>query len=166
MNVIETERIILRTWMQDDAVPALRIYGDAEVMQFIPVGVMTAEHVGGMLARFEEEHARESFGLWAVVEKATGAIVGECGLHRIPESGEVEIGWLFERASWGKGFATEAAGAVLEYGFATLRLQRIICLIDRENARSVAVANRLGFWYDGIGRYYRRDLMKYHRDAT
>lgn len=165
MNVIETERLMLRTWNDDDVEPALRIYGDGKVMRFIPVGVMNVEEIERMLRHFNEEYEREAFGLWAALEKETGAIVGECGLHRIPETGEVEIGWLFERAGWGKGLATEAARAVLEFGFTTAKLKRIICLIDRENARSVAVANRLGFCYDRIGRYYRRDLMKYYRDA-
>lgn len=162
MNVLETERLALRTWSADDAEPALRIYGDSDVMRFIPVGVMAVEQIVSLLTRFNEEFERESFGLWATVEKATGAVVGECGLHRISETGEIEIGWLFERAAWRKGFATEAARAILEYGFVKAKLQRIICLIDRENARSVAVANRLGFRYDRIGRYYHRDLMKYY----
>lgn len=166
MSILETERLLLRTWMDDDAEPAARIYGDVEVMQFIPVGVMGVEKIAPMLRRWNDEHERESFGLWAAVEKSTGAIVGESGLHRIPETGEVEIAWLFERTAWGKGFATEAARAVLEYGFAAAKLQRIICLIDRENARSVAVANRLHFWYDRIGRYYHRDLLKYYRDVS
>lgn len=161
MKVLETERLDLRTWEADDAEPALRIYGDADVMRFIPVGVLAVEQISRLLERFNDEFERESFGLWAAVERATEAIVGECGLHRIPETGEVEIGWLFERASWGKGFATEAARAILEHGFVTANLDRIICLIDRENGRSVAVANRLGFRYDRIGRYYHRDLLKY-----
>lgn len=166
MNVIETERLVLRTWNDGEAEQALRIYGDAEVMRFIRAEIMNVEQIERMLRRFNEEYERESFGLWAAFEKATGAIVGECGLHRIPETGEVEIGWLFERAAWGKGFASEAAHAILEYGFTTVKLRRIICLIDRENACSVAVANRLSFWYDRIGRYYHRDLMKYYRDAV
>ena len=163
MNVLETERTVLRTWAPDeDAAAAVRIYGDADVMHYIPAGVMDVEQIARLLQRFNEEFERESFGLWAVVEKATGTIVGECGLHRIPETGEVEIGWLFERAAWGRGFATEAARAILDYGFTKAGLQRIICLIDRENPRSVAVANRLGFYYDRIGRYYHRDLLKYY----
>ncbi|MDP9111390.1 MAG: GNAT family N-acetyltransferase [Candidatus Eremiobacteraeota bacterium] len=160
--MLETERTVLRTWTPLDATPALRIYGDAEVMRFIPVGVMDVEQITRLLARFNEEFELESFGLWAVIEKATGALLGECGLHRIPETGEVEIGWLFERACWGRGFASETARAILEYGFTTAKLRRIICLIDRENGRSVAVANRVGFYYDRIGRYYHRDLLKYY----
>ena len=166
MNLLETERLALRIWSTNDVEPALRIYGDADVMRFIPVGVMNSDQVASLLVRFNEEFERESFGLWATVEKATGAVLGECGLHRIPETGEVEIGWLFERAAWGKGFATEAARAILEYGFTVAKLQRIICLIDPENARSVAVANRLGFRYDRIGRYYHRDLLKYYLTAS
>ena len=152
--------------MDSDLDAAMAIYGDPEVMRFIPVGPMTRQHVARMLERFKEEDERSGFGLWPVLEGGSGNLVGEVGLHTIPQTGEVEIAWLFARSAWGKGYATEAARAVLEFGLREIQLARIICLIDRENHRSIAVVNKLEFRYDRIGRYYNRDLMKYYREPS
>ncbi|HEY8313502.1 MAG TPA: GNAT family N-acetyltransferase [Candidatus Baltobacteraceae bacterium] len=165
MSFIETQRLLIRKWMPSDVDAATAIYGDPEVMRFIPVGPLSREQTARMIERFVDEDERSGFGLWPVIAKETGAIVAECGLHTLAETGEVEIGWLFARDAWGKGYATEAGRAVLEFGFGEARLRRIVCLIDRENHRSVAVANRLQFHYDRIGRYYNRDLMKYYRES-
>ncbi|MGZ3498019.1 MAG: GNAT family N-acetyltransferase [Vulcanimicrobiaceae bacterium] len=165
MSFIQTDRLLIRKWMHSDLDAAMAIYGDPDVMHFIPVGPMTRDQVARMVERFIEEDERSGFGLWPVVERANGNLVGEVGLHTIPQTGEVEIAWLFARGAWGKGYATEAAQAVLEFGLREIQLPKIICLIDRENHRSIGVANKLGFRYDRIGRYYNRDLMKYYAES-
>jgi RimJ/RimL family protein N-acetyltransferase len=149
--------------MPNDVDSALAIYGDPEVMHFIPIGALDRDGVARLIGRFMEEDERSGFGLWPVLEKSNGRLIAECGLHTIPETGEVEIAWLFARDAWGKGYATEAGRAVLEFGLREVGLAKIVCLIDRENARSIAVANKLRFRYDRIGRYYHRDLMKYEK---
>jgi RimJ/RimL family protein N-acetyltransferase len=99
-----------------------------------------------------------------VVLKEENRVIGECGITHIPDyPGDVEIAWIFNRAYHGRGYATEAARAVLDYAFASAALQSVYALIDRFNAPSIGVANRLGMEFDRIVRAYRRDLMRYVR---
>lgn len=165
MTGLETSRLRLRRWRDGDLAAARAIYTDEEVMRYIPVGIMSDEQIERMLARFNAEIDERGYGLWAIVEKATGEIIGESGLHYLPQTNEVEIAWLYARSAWGKGFATEAASAVLQSGFEQHGLNRIICLIDEGNARSIAVASRLSFAYLGLGRYYDRDLRVYEKNS-
>lgn len=166
MNGMETDRLILRRWADDDLAAARAIYADEEVMRYIPVGVMSDEQIERMLARFNAEIDERGYGLRAVLEKATGKIIGESGLHYLPQTNEVEIAWLYARSAWGKGFATEAASAIMRDGFERRRLDRIICLIDERNVRSMRVASGLGFAYLGTGQYYERVLRVYEKKAA
>ncbi len=166
MTILETDRLLVRTWMPGDAEAATRIYGDAQVMRFIPVGVMTRPQIVAMIARMSDEHERRGFGLWPVTCKTTGRLIGECGLHVLPETGEVEIGWLYERANWGRGYATEAARAVLAFAFDVVRLARVVALIDSRNLASISVAHRLAMRYERDGRYYDRDLGVYAKEIA
>ncbi len=162
MKAIETERLRLRPWnVPGDEAAAAQMFCDAEVMRYIPVGVRGTDDVPGILQRFNERNQRDGFGIEAVVEKASDRVIGECGLTYIPDTRDVEIAWFLIRSEWGKGYATEASRAVLAYALNERRLPRVYSLIDRENARSIAVANRLGMRFDRIVRAYRRDLMRY-----
>ncbi len=84
------------------------------------------------------------FGMWAVEEKATGSFVGRVGLHYPAGWPEPEIGWVLARRAWGRGYAHEAATAALGVAFDSLAWNRAISLIAPDNARSIAVAERLG----------------------
>jgi RimJ/RimL family protein N-acetyltransferase len=85
-------------------------------------------------------------GLWATIHKETGKFIGRCGLlpWEIDGKLEVEIAYLLDKSFWGQGLATEAAKGILRYGFETLKLSRLICLIDPENIASQNVAKRIG----------------------
>lgn len=155
---MNTTRLQLRRWDEADLDAAREIFADPEVMRFIPVGPMTDDQILRMIARMNAEIDDRGYGLWAVVDSATGMLVGETGLHFLPQTGEVEIAWLYRARAWGKGFASEAARAVLDAAWTTYRLRRVICLIDERNERSIRVAEKLGMRYAGIGRYYERDL--------
>jgi [ribosomal protein S5]-alanine N-acetyltransferase len=84
--------------------------------------------------------------LWATVHKETNAFIGRCGLlpWTIDGRDEVEVAYLLDKNYWGQGLAKEAAGAILEYGFGSLGLSRLICLIDPQNVASQKVAERIG----------------------
>jgi ribosomal-protein-alanine N-acetyltransferase len=163
MAFIETERLLLRTWMPSDAPALLEISSDPEVTRFLPMsGPPTLEMMQAWIERQMNEQDREGFSVWPVVQKETGRLIGRCGLHRLPE-GYVEVAWIFERAVWGQGYATEAAEAACRYGLDVLKLPQLYALINPANASSIAVAYRLGMRFDRVVRAYKRDLLRYVR---
>lgn len=163
MQILETDRLVVRQWdEQGDLEDALAIYGDAATMRFIPCGALDRDQTQRLLSRMREREENHGFGLWAVVLKADGRVIGECGVTYIPDyDRDVEIAWIFNRAYHGNGYATEAARAVMRFALKDLRLSVLYALIARENRPSIAVANRLGMHYDRIVRAYKRDLMRY-----
>ena len=163
MSFIETERLLIRKWDPvRDLDDALAIYGDAETMRFIPCGALDREQTQRFIGRMMERDETNGFGIWPVVLKSERRMIGECGITYIPDHGtDVEIAWIYNKAYHGKGYATEAARAVMDYAFTEVRLPYIYALIERANAASIAVANKLGMQFDRIIRAYRRDLMRY-----
>ena len=150
MVVAVTERLVLRHFDLSDAEAMERIFGDADVM-FYGHGVQTPSWVRGWLERCREDYARHSFGLWAVVERAGGEVIGYCGLSQFPDVGgqpETELGYRLAKSHWGRGYATEAACAVRDYAFGTLELPRLICIIDPRNVASIRVADKVGMHYE------------------
>ena len=162
MTVLETGRLLIRPWsLPEDAADAADIFGDPRVMRFIPVGALDAAGALRLVERMMERARADGFGMWPVVDRATSRIVGESGITYVPGTRDVEIAWLLRADAWGRGYATEAASAILAFALDVLGLQRVYALIDRENGASIRVANRLGMRYDRIVRAYKRDLMRY-----
>lgn len=168
MSFIETERLLIRKWqLPRDVEDAFAIYGDPQTMHFIPGGAATRDRVQAYIERKIAHDERDGFGIWPVVHKAENRVIGECGVTHIEGTWpEIEIAWIFNRAYHGQGYATEAARAVMEFAFGELQIARLYALIDRLNAPSIAVANRLHMRYDRIVRAYKRDLMLYEKVAS
>lgn len=153
-RVLETERLVLRPWQPSDLEPFTAINQDPEVIRYLGPP-MDRDAVAGLIARLSAHRDRHGFGYGAVEEKATGALVGMAGLsvptweaHFTPC---VEVGWRLARAHWGKGYATEAARAWLEFGFQVLGLEEIVSMTVPDNARSQAVMRRIGMERDRAG---------------
>lgn len=116
---------------------------DAETARFVG-GVQSREDAWRHMALGLGHWTLRGYGWWAVTDRETGAFVGRCGLW-FPEGWpEPELGWTFARATWGNGYATEAARAAIDWGRSELGLRRITSLIVPDNARSIALAERLG----------------------
>jgi RimJ/RimL family protein N-acetyltransferase len=147
--VIETERLLLRPWVEADREPFIAIVTDAEVGDWLG-GARTREQAMGDFERMLGFWAQRGYGQLAVVRKTDAAIVGRVGCRRQPVEwkhpmvGKVEIGWLLARDAWGQGYATEAAASVLPWGFATLDVPAIYSWTTRINRRSEAVMQRIG----------------------
>ncbi len=158
--ILETQRLTLRPWSLDDAEAALRIYGDPEVMRFLGVPhkniAEQREALNRVLPRYEALGA--SAGYWAIVEKESGSIAGTLILKPLPGHEEFEIGWHLAREAWGKGYATEAAAAGLEYGFGVAGHKRLVAVVNPLNERSQAVALRIGMTHAGRVRAYEQEL--------
>ena len=147
---VETERLRLEPWdRREHAAGLAAINSDPEVMRFITGGAtMTRVESQVQADRIAEHWRTYGFGLWAVIEPASGRMIGFAGLsHPLWLPGwerTVEVGWRFAREAWGNGYATEAGRAGLAYGFERIGLAEIVSLIHPENERSLAVAGRLG----------------------
>lgn len=141
----ETERLRLRELTADD-LPALRaILQDAETMTAYE-GPFDDAEVDDWLARMRDRYAEDGFGLWAVVLRESGEMIGQCGLtwQWIDEERVLEVGYLFQRAHWHRGYATEAAAACRDYAFETLGAERVYAQVRDTNLPSMNVAIRLG----------------------
>jgi RimJ/RimL family protein N-acetyltransferase len=151
---IETERLILREWRDEDLEPFARINADPEVMTYLNGGDrMTLEETRTMLNDRVRKHWEEhGYGWFAVDLKETGAFIGFVGLHIpvfLPEVfPAVEVGWRLDRSVWNRGLATEGARASLRFGFEDLDLDRIISIRHRDNLASGRVMDKLGMTLD------------------
>ena len=145
--VLETERLVLRRLTLDDLDALARLYRDPEVRRWFPDGTRTLEQTREELAWIiDVYYVRYGYGLWATVLKETGAFIGRCGLlpWEIEGRTEVEVAYLLDPAVWGRGLATEAARAIAAHAFATLPVDRLICLVDPGTEASRQVAMKIG----------------------
>ncbi|MFF7392030.1 GNAT family N-acetyltransferase [Streptomyces scabiei] len=146
MPDLRTERLLLRDWRESDLAPWAAMNADPEVREHFP-GVLTAEQSEASAARFQDDLDRRGWGWWALEVRSTGRFIGFAGLDPVDEDmpfSGVEAGWRLTRTAWGHGYATEAARAVLDFGFEQLRLPEILAVTTALNLRSQAVMRRLG----------------------
>lgn len=145
MQVLETERLILRRMELSDVDNLLGIFSDPVAMRYYP-GTKDHQETIGWIEWTLESYERHGIGLWVAVLKETGEFAGQCGLivQEVDGRREVEIGYLFLRRFWGRGLATEAARACRDYGFDRLGYDRLISLIGPDNLPSRRVAERVG----------------------
>ena len=142
---LETRRLTLRPLRDADFDGLCSLLGDAEALALWGEP-LDEEGVSSWIERNRLRYASDGFGRCAVVLRATGELVGDCGLSRTTVEGvpEIELGWIVGRAQWGKGIATEAAEAWRDYAFTQLGLDRIVSMVSRENVASRRVAEKLG----------------------
>jgi len=143
---LDTPRLILRSMEPADFDAFAAMMADQEVARFITLDQKAQDRMDAWrtMAYAMGHWLMRGFGMWAVVEKASGRFIGRVGPNYPEGWPDREIGWALAREDWGKGYATEAAGAAMEYEFAVLRWPRAISIIHPENTRSAAVARRLG----------------------
>jgi RimJ/RimL family protein N-acetyltransferase len=144
MDFLQTARLRLRPLVATDADSLIRLYSDAEVTRYLGGGGSAADRVTEQLTAFERHWLDHGYGQCAAIEKGTGRFLGRVGLTLWPVWEEVEVGYVLERAAWGRGLATEAARALVDWAFANLEVEYVIAAIQADNARSQAVAARLG----------------------
>src|SRR3954470_12875293 len=143
---LTTRRLLLRQWRADDLDAWAAINADPQVRAFLG-GVLDRGQAAESIRRFRTALAARGWGWWAVELTATGELIGIAGLDPVDEGlpfDGVEIGWRLARWAWGRGYATEAARAVVAYGFEPLGLHEILAIAALGNERSHAVMRRLG----------------------
>jgi len=150
-TVLTTPRLVLRLWRSSDRAPFAAMNDDAAVMAWFPARLTAAES-DGLADAIEAHHRTHGFGLWALEIPGVAPFAGYVGLSvpgfAAPFTPCVEIGWRLAAAHWGRGYATEAARAVLTRAWDVLGLEEVVSFTTAGNARSRAVMARLGMRYD------------------
>jgi RimJ/RimL family protein N-acetyltransferase len=142
---LETERLRLRAFRNEDLDAYAPMCADPEVMRYLGTGVtLSRGEAWRSMAGFLGHWTLRGYGMWALEEKATGTLVGRAGFLNPEGWPGFELGWTLGRAHWGRGYATEAARRALDYAFRELDQPRVISLIRPANEGSKRVAERLG----------------------
>ncbi len=163
-KVLETERLILRRLTMDDLDALFALYSDPEVRRYFPEETLTFEQTKEELEWIiNVYYGQYGYGLWATIHKETGEFIGRCGLlpWTIDGRAEVEVAYMLARAYWGQGLGTEAARAILQYGFEQLHLARLICLVDPGNQASSNVARKIGMTLEKDGDIHGERTLLY-----
>jgi len=157
--VIDTPRLVLRCLDLDDAPFFLRLVNDPSfIANIADKGVRTLDDArenlrSGPIASY----VRHGHGLWMVELKDTGTPIGICGLIKRDVLDDVDVGYALLPEFCGQGYAAEAAAAALAYGRETLGLQRVVAVVNAENARSLRLLEKLGFRYERMVRLSPND---------
>lgn len=148
---LETPRLILRDWCEEDIDPFHAICSDPQVMATLGP-LMSRDEVGALVARMYRMQVELGHCFWAMERKADAQLIGWCGLIRgaagTPIAGKPEAGWRMTPAAWGKGYVSEAAVASLQWAFDTLPDDTVWAITSVGNHRSRAVMERIGMVYD------------------
>jgi [ribosomal protein S5]-alanine N-acetyltransferase len=148
--ILSTQRLGLRKWLDSDIRPFTAMNMDVDVMKYFPNVVTEAETLE-MITRIGLNFEKNNFGLFAVEHLATKQFIGFTGFS-IPRFESfftpcIEIGWRYKKEVWGQGFATEAAAACLNYGFKTLKFDKVVSFTSSININSKKVMERIGMKY-------------------
>jgi RimJ/RimL family protein N-acetyltransferase len=150
-TILETKRLVLRKWTDADCGALLEILSNAEVVRHVDDGKpFSPKKTQEFLETMKKSAHENGFCRWKVIEKSSGEIIGSCGFGRVEETKEIELGYLLAQKHWGKGYATEIAGATLDHGFNKLGFREIIALTDLENTASQKVLEKIGFKVRGL----------------
>ncbi|NEP57601.1 MAG: GNAT family N-acetyltransferase [Symploca sp. SIO2G7] len=147
---IETRRLIVRDFQLEDWEQLAPILADPRVMQFSTTGVLSVSETQAKIQSFIASYQNYGFGKWAIFCKESNQLIGYCGIaiEQIDNKEEKEIGYRLDSKFWGQGLATEAAAAVIQYGFRQFQFPYILGVVECENKASVRVLEKLGMQYE------------------
>ena len=151
MNIIiETNRLLLRTFTEEDAALIYELNLDPDVTRYTHDPVKDLSHASEILEKvIIPQYVLYNHGRWAVHVRSTLEFLGWCGLKYRSELNEIDLGYRFKKEGWGKGYATEAAWATIQYGFEKIGLQRIVARAEIDNIGSWKVLEKCGMTYIG-----------------
>jgi 3-dehydroquinate dehydratase/shikimate dehydrogenase len=165
-STIQTKRLILRQWEEEDLEPFAELNADPRVMEYFP-STLSREESKAVLKSSHDHIAKYGWGKWAVALIETGEFVGRIGLEEVDFqaafSPSVELGYRLAFKQWGKGYALEGAKAALQYGFTHLKLNEIVAFTPVQNMRSRVVMARLGMHHDAKYDFDHPKLPKGHK---
>jgi ribosomal-protein-alanine N-acetyltransferase len=162
--VLTTSRLILRPFTAQDADPLYRILAEKDMLKFFPGTNSPSIEGAQRLIQAQLDHwAKHDYGWWAVALRADPeqTVLGWNGLQYLPDTDEIEIGFLLNKDHWGQGLTTEAAQAGLQFGFETLNLPQIMAVAHPENRASRRVLEKLGMAGTGRADYFGMKVSRY-----
>jgi len=164
--VLETERLLMRSWREDDLAPFAALNADPVVMEHFP-STLTRQESDALVVRITAQLDDLGYGLWALEVRDSGEFVGFTGLalqtfpaHFTPA---VEVGWRLKQSAWGHGYATEAALAALDYAFSVAELDEIVSMTAVTNVRSQRVMQRIGMTHNPADDFEHPNVPDGHR---
>lgn len=164
--IIETPRMLLRTWKPEDSEAYYRINQDPQVIEHLK-GPISMEQVGAFISAAIDEQHKRGYTVWAAELKETGQLMGFIGLHYVTWKSHftpaVEIAWRLGSQFWGKGYATEGARASLHYAFMNCNLKKIVSFTVPENTRSSHVMEKIGMKRELSGDFAHPEIDPDHR---
>jgi RimJ/RimL family protein N-acetyltransferase len=161
--ILETDRLLLREFVEDDAEAFFKLNTDPKVLRFVPdKPLLNVEQARQLLLDHPiADYRKHGFGRGACILKSTGEQIGFAGLKYLEELGEVDVAYRLLPAHWGQGYATEAALASIRFGFADLSLTQIIGLVMPENVASARVLEKTGLRYVETVTLWGHQFSKY-----
>jgi ribosomal-protein-alanine N-acetyltransferase len=161
--ILETERLTLREYTEADAPEFFQLNTDPQVMRYVPDPPMKSQEEARQVIRSHPmaDYAEFGYGRWACIFKTTAEHIGFCGLKHLKELHEIDLGFRFRPAVWGKGLATEAARACADYGFDQLGVKEMIGLSHPDNTGSMRVLEKVGMQFTGLVSPYGWPMNRY-----
>lgn len=161
----ETDRLIIRSWQKDDYAHFSRLNADPLIMEYMP-RLLPPKDSDKLVKRFEAHMKKHGFGMYVLERKEDGAFVGTVGLSsveiKVPFAPAVEIAWRLDYGFWRKGYASEAARAIIARGFEEHGLKEIVAFTVHDNARSTNLMEKLGMSRDKKGDFDYPGMRKDH----
>jgi [ribosomal protein S5]-alanine N-acetyltransferase len=159
---IQTEHLLLRPWLPEDAEAWFNILQEKDILQYFPSQPPPGrERADRYIAHHQAHWDKYSYGHWAVVNREDGLVVGWNGLEYLPELNQTEIAYLLSKNVRGRGYATEAARAALNYGFETAGLAEIVGLVHAENSASIRVLEKCGLVFKDRLSLWGMEMSRY-----
>ncbi|MHC4743166.1 MAG: GNAT family N-acetyltransferase [Planctomycetota bacterium] len=161
MSILETERLVIREWELSDWELLRPLARDERVLRYIPVSKpWTDERIRGFVKEAMELRETRGWILWPVIHREDGRLIGTCGFWHtfLPD---IEIGWRLHPDYWGRGLMTEAASAVLEYGWEAFGFDRVIAVAQSANKQSIRIMQKLGMVFEKKFVHSEAEVVRY-----
>lgn len=164
-RILETERLLLREFIEEDAEELFVLENDPEVMSHaisypgVEVSFSDCEKAVKRQRQYYKKHP--GLGIWVVVLKDNSAFVGWAGLKHVDHSKEIEMSMRFQKTYWNQGFAAEIGAALIRYGFEVLDLKRIVAASRPEHGASKRFLEKIGMHLTDPRRFYEADVHSY-----
>ena len=163
--LIETDRLTIRSFVESDIPRYAAIVADPEVTRYLGDGSPHSyEQAADYIDSCIKSEAEEGIARYAVILRETGELIGFCGFRK--EYDRIDFGWRYARHTWGNGYATEAAAAVLDYGINALKLSGIVARSAIENVGSVRVMEKIGLQFEALGELHGREIAFYKQPSA
>lgn len=148
MKQLETERLILKLYTEKDKTDLINLFTDSEVMKHVGDGVMTEEQAEVWWEKLFNKFYPQGINIWAVFAKENSGYIGHAGIYPRPTKKEDwEFVYFLCREAWGKGYATEIAQRIIEYGFEDLNLPEVFATVDDDHSASIRVLEKAGMQF-------------------